>query len=259
MSFNNKVVLVTGASKGIGAAISIKFSTEKASVILISRNEEKLQEVAQKCKDVGGNPLVVAADLTVDDDVERAIKTSIEHFGRLDVLINNAGFAASESILSKNALKVFDNIMALNLRAHVLVTHLTAPYLIDTKGCIINISSIASTGICFRINSQYSTSKAGLDAFTRSIAIELAPYGVRVNSVNPGPVKSEFMERMGLNEEQKKQLWDTLVKGTALNNIIEPCEVGDLVLFLSSDKAKSITGSSYVIDSGVLLKGMIDA
>ncbi|KPJ05280.1 putative oxidoreductase SERP2049 [Papilio xuthus] len=141
MSFNEKVVLVTGASKGIGAAISIKFSTEKANVILISRDEEKLQEVAQKCKDVGG-------------------------------------FAASESILSKNALKVFDDIMAVHLRAHVLVTHLTAPYLTETKGCIINISSIASTGICMRINSQYSTSKAGLDAFTRSIAIELAPYGV---------------------------------------------------------------------------------
>lgn len=215
--------------------------------------------MAQKCKDFGGNPLVIAADVTIDADVKRVKKKSIEHFGKLDVLINNAGFAASESILTKNALKVFDNIMAVNFRAHVLFTNLAATYLIETKGCIINISSIASTGICLRTNSQYSASKASLDAFTRSIAIELAQYGVRGNSVNPGPVKSDFMESMGLNEDQQKQMWEMLVKGTALNNIIEPGEVADLVLFLASDKAKSITGSSYVIDSGVLLKGIMDA
>ncbi|CAH2043498.1 unnamed protein product, partial [Iphiclides podalirius] len=258
MSFSEKVVLVTGAGSGIGAEISVKFSSESASVVLVGRNEIKMNGVAQKCSEAGGNPLVIVADVTVDADVKRVFTIIIEHFGKLDIVINNAGVAGAESILSEGAITVFDKIMKVNLRAVMLISHLSLPHLLETKGNIINISSIGSSSICFRVNSQYCTSKAGLDQFTKCAALELEPYGVRVNSVNPGPVKTNFMEAVGLTAEQQEQLRDTLLRGTLLNKIIEPSEVADLVLYLASDKARGITGSSLVIDSGVLLKGLID-
>ncbi|CAG5020631.1 unnamed protein product [Parnassius apollo] len=258
MSTSKKVILVTGASSGIGAAIAIKFSEEGDKVVLVGRNERKLHNVSQLCKEAGGNTLIIIADLTIDADIKRVINTSIEHFGRLDVLINNAGVPGSESILSDNAMRVFDEIISINLRAAVYVTHLAAPYLIKTKGNVINISSIGSTAICFRINSQYGASKAAIDQFTKCVALELATYGVRVNSVNPGPTKTDFMKRFGYDEEKQQQVWNTLLKATLLNKIIEPSEVADLVLFLASDKANSITGSSFVIDSGFSLKGLIE-
>ncbi|CAK1586858.1 unnamed protein product [Parnassius mnemosyne] len=171
MSSDKKVVLVTGASSGIGAAIAINFSEKGDKVVLVGRNERKLHSVSQRCKEIGGDTLIIIADLTIDADIKRVLNMLIEHFGRLDVLINNAGIAGSESILSNNAMKVFDEIMAINLRAAVYVTHLAAPYLIKTKGNIINISSIGSSSICFRINSQYCASKAGLDQFTKCVAL----------------------------------------------------------------------------------------
>ncbi|XP_026725151.1 17-beta-hydroxysteroid dehydrogenase 14-like [Trichoplusia ni] len=250
MNFNDKVVIVTGSSSGIGAAIAIEFSALGANVCLVGRNQKKLDEVAKKCN----NPLVLVADVTQDKDIQRIVNETVRYFGKLDILVNNAGMGSSASIKSETAMAVFDKIMNTNLRSVVYLTHLAAPHIIKTKGNIINISSVLGLRVLMADSFAYNTSKAGLDHFTRSVAAELASDGVRVNSVNPGPVFTDILENSGANEAIQKAIFDKMKQGTALNRISEPSEIADLVIFLASDKARAITGSVYVSDNGYLIK-----
>ncbi|CAH0579144.1 unnamed protein product [Chrysodeixis includens] len=250
MDFTDKVVIVTGASSGIGAATAIEFSALGAKVTITGRNETKLNEVAKQCK----NPLVIVGDVTKDDDVKRIVNDTVAHFGKLDILVNNAGMAIPGSFLSENAMEIFDKVMAANLRSSVYLTHLAAPHIIKTKGNIINISSICALIVLSKSSVSYHTAKAALDHFTRSVAAELAPSGVRVNVVNPGPVKSDFAKNCGLNEEQLVVAAENITNRTALGRRSEPTEMADIILFLASDKAKAITGSSFLADNGIFIK-----
>ncbi|CAD0199260.1 unnamed protein product [Chrysodeixis includens] len=250
MSFNDKVVIVTGSSSGIGAAIAIEFSSLGAKVCLVGRNKEKLDEVGKKCN----NPLVLVADITQDKDAQRIVSETVRYFGKLDILINNAGMGGSASIVAENALEVYDKVMNTNLRSVVHLTHLAAPHIIKTKGNIINISSVCALRVLLTNGFAYNTSKAGLDHFTRSVAAELASQGVRVNAVNPGPVQTDILENTGANEAQQKYVFEKMKQSTALNRISDPSEIADLVIFLASDKARAITGSIYVSDNGTLIK-----
>lgn len=254
MSFKGKVVLVTGASSGIGAAAAIQFAEQGAKVSMVGRNEKKLQNVSAKCEKVGTKPLVINADVTKDEDVKRIIKDTIKHYGKLDVLVNNAGTGTPCSILAPDAMKEFDYIMALNLRAPVYLTNLAAPYIVESKGNIINISSIASERALVQLGFAYCTSKAGLDHFTRCVALELAPKGVRVNSINPGPVRTDIIKHFVTDESKEQEMWEAAAKATALGRVSQSEEIGDLILYLASDKARSITGAVYVIDNGSMLK-----
>ncbi|XP_045491157.1 uncharacterized oxidoreductase SAUSA300_2422-like [Colias croceus] len=247
MSFLNKVVLVTGASSGIGAATSILFAKEGAKVAMIGRNEKKLQNVAQQCKT---KPLVIKADISNDNEVRGLIKDTIDTFGKLDVLVNNAGIVRYASILDENLMKCYDEVMRTNLRAHVFTTHLALPYLIKSGGNIINVSSSGGSSLpAIPCILSYLISKAGVDHFTRAAALELAPSGVRVNAVSPGPVRTDVMENSGIQAS-----WDEAKPLTVLNKIAEPEEIAELIMYLASDKAKSITGSNYVCDNGAKLK-----
>ncbi|MBH0219563.1 SDR family NAD(P)-dependent oxidoreductase, partial [Listeria monocytogenes] len=181
-----------GASSGIGAATAIKFAEEGAKVALVGRNQEKLNNVAKKC----GNPLIIAADVSKDEDAKRVIEETLRYFGGIDVLVNNAGIVSRTNIQDNGVIPVYDRIMSTNLRAVVVLTHLAAPHIVKTKGNIVNISSVAGYRI-FQESFAYCTSKAGLDHFTRAVALELAPHGVRVNVINPGPVKTDIIENMG--------------------------------------------------------------
>lgn len=254
MSFENKVVIVTGSSSGIGAATAIKFSKERAKITIVGRNKSKLKNVSEICERNGSKPLVIIADVTNEEAAKKIISDTINHFGKLDVLVNNAGMFSPVSILDTNAIEKFDNILATNLRSGVYLTHLAAPHLVESKGNVVNISSAAATGIFMPENFAYCTSKAGLDHFTRCVALELAPKGVRVNCINPGPVKTDFIETVTMDKGEQDKIWADMEKTTALSKIAESEEVADLVLFLASAKAISITGSSYVIDNGALLK-----
>lgn len=257
MSFQNKVVLVTGASSGIGAATAIAFAAEGARVAIVGRNEKKLAVTAKKCEQKGSKPLVIAADVTKDEDVKRIIKDTINHFGKLDILVNNAGIAPNASILAPDAMETFDKTMSTNLRSVVYLTHLAAPHLVESKGNIVNVSSIAALSIIVNYSSAYSTSKAGLDHFTRCVALELAAKGVRVNTVNPGPVKTDIMESTGTTAEQRDAMMATISKIIPLGRVGEPEEIADVIMFLASDKARSITGSTYVSDNGVVMNGIM--
>ncbi|XP_063894556.1 3-oxoacyl-[acyl-carrier-protein] reductase FabG-like [Helicoverpa armigera] len=245
MSFVNKVVIITGASSGIGAATAILFSQEGANVVLVGRNEIKLASVARKCE----NPLIIKADVTDMDDAKRMIAETIDTHGKIDVLVNNAGIVRYESILDENVLETFDALIDTNLRALFNITRLAVPYLIETKGNIVNISSIAGKIVPDSRLVAYGISKAGVDNFTKGLALELSKYGVRVNAISPGPVKTDILENAG-----DETPWECFSAAMPLGKVGEPDDIGHLVLFLASDKACSITGVDYVCDNGVMLK-----
>lgn len=251
MSFENKVVLITGGSSGIGAATAVFFSKEGASVTIIGRNETGLQTVTKQCEDVGKKALYIQADITNDDKLKEIVKTVIDTYGKLDILVNNAGITSNANILKGNLLEEYDKVMNVNLRAVIHLTTLAAPELIKTKGNIINVSSISGLSYFRRSTVMpYAISKAGLDHFTRGAALELLKYGVRVNSVSPGLTKTNILSNCGINTS-----WEDARVAYNLERVSEPEEVADMIGYLASDKARGITGVNYVIDNGCMLKG----
>ncbi|XP_045779222.1 3-oxoacyl-[acyl-carrier-protein] reductase FabG-like [Maniola jurtina] len=249
MDFNDKVVLITGASSGIGAATAIHFSKLSASLALVGRKENNLKRIALYCEKAKGiKPLIIVADVTDDSSLGRIVNETIDHFTKIDVLINNAGIIAVGGLKSSD-IDTYDKIMAVNMRAVFQLTKLFTPHLIDSKGCIVNVSSILSTKVSTQ-SLAYSLSKAALDQFTRCVALELAPDGVRVNSVNPSYVKTNLLKDIGLTEDQLDMYTQNCISKTPLKKLVEGDEVASFIAFLASDKAKSITGTCAAIDAG---------
>lgn len=253
MDFNDKVVLITGAGSGIGAATAIYLSKQSAKLVLVGRKENNLKRIALYCgKSKGVTPVCIVADVTDDADAVRIIKETVEGFGKLDVLINNAGVIGMGGIKNSN-METYDKVMSTNMRSVYHLTMLATPHLIESKGCIVNISCVAgmkSSSMAL----AYNLSKAALDHFTRCIALELAGDGVRVNSVNPGFVKTNLLKNIGLSEDQLELFVKNVVGNTPLKKPVEGDEVAALVAYLASEKAKSISGCNYVIDGGSLLR-----
>ncbi|XP_050354858.1 uncharacterized oxidoreductase TM_0325-like [Nymphalis io] len=253
MDFTNKIVLITGASSGIGAATAIYFSKLSAKLALTGRNENNLKKIALYCEKAKGiKPLTVVADLTEDLDVEKLVKETIDHYGRIDVLINNAGVLAIGGIKDTN-MEMYDKVMSTNMRAVYHLTMLCVPHLSASKGSIINVSSINSSK-AYTNYLPYNISKAALDHFTKCVALELAPDGVRVNSVNPSFVKTNILKYVGLTDDQIELLVQNVVGRTPMKKIVEASEVAALIAFLASDLAKSITGSCMSVDGGSKLQ-----
>ncbi|XP_059046918.1 uncharacterized oxidoreductase TM_0325-like [Achroia grisella] len=251
MSFSNKVVIVTGASSGIGAVTAVQFAKEGAKVVIVGRKESKLKNVAEQCARSGNKPLVVKADVSNDDEVKRIVTETINEFGQIDVLINNAGMAVYGNILSGNILEAYDKTLAVNTRAIVLLTSLVVPHLVKTKGNIVNISSIAGKKTIMPGFIPYAVSKAALDHFTRGAALELAPLGVRVNTMSPGPVRTDFMAN---NPGKADISWDIMGASLPLKRVSESEEIAEIILYLASEKAKGVTGSDFISDNGGLLR-----
>lgn len=254
MSLLGRVALVTGASSGIGAAIALKFISEGAKVAIVGRNVNKLKNVSSKCEELGSEHLTIVGDVTDDDSLKRIVDVTLHKYGQLDVLVNNAGIGGFSSILAPNALKIYDSVMAVNIRALVSLTNLAGPHLIKTKGNIVNISSVSGIRPYVGTGFAYNLSKAAVNHFTSTIAGELARNGVRANVVNPGPVQTDIIKNAGMREDDEAKFWEGLKKGTLLGKIADPEEVAELVLFLASDKARSITGSSFIIDNGTVIR-----
>ncbi|XP_063625178.1 meso-2,3-butanediol dehydrogenase-like [Cydia splendana] len=253
MDFKNKVVVITGASSGIGAAAAFLFAKQSATLVLVARNEQLLNDVAAKCEAENGiKPLVVRAELSSDDDVKRIVTKTIETFEKIDVLVNNAAVGMRGSI--RDGVEPYDTVMAVNVRSVYILTSLATPHLVKTKGCIVNVSSVAAfKPIKDADYLPYCISKAALDQLTKCVALELARDGVRVCSVNPGGTRTPFAQNAGFSKEEVEQLYAARDKSYPLGKMAEPGEVADLIVYLASDRARSITGTVYVIDNGETL------
>lgn len=249
MSFHSKIVLITGASSGIGAATALHFSKLGAKLALTGRNLVNLQNVADQCeKSSSLKPFVIAGDLTNEDDTKRILDSTISHYNQLDILVNNAGTLESGSIES-TSLEQYDRVMNANVRSVYHLTMLATPHLIKTKGNIVNVSSVNGTR-SFPNVLAYCMSKAALDQFTRCVALELAPKGVRVNSVNPGVVVTNLLTRHGMSEEEYATFLERTKFTHALGRPGTVEEVAKAIAFLASDDASFTTGDSLLVDGG---------
>ncbi|XP_035438476.2 3-oxoacyl-[acyl-carrier-protein] reductase FabG [Spodoptera frugiperda] len=249
--FANKVVLITGASSGIGADTAVEFSKLEAKLVLTGRNKENLEKTAQKCEDVSPSklrPVSVVADIVNERDVEELLKETINHFGQLDVLVNNAGIMGLGSI-EVTSLDQYDSIMNTNVRGPYYLTMLATPHLIKSKGNIVNVSSVAGIR-SFSNVLAYCVSKAALDQFTRCVSLELASKGVRVNAVNPGVIETGIHLRGGVSEEDYAAYLEKCKETHAIGRTGTTKEVADAIIFLASEGASNITGITMPVDGG---------
>ncbi|XP_035902154.1 3-oxoacyl-[acyl-carrier-protein] reductase FabG-like [Anopheles stephensi] len=245
MNLAGKVVLITGASSGIGAAAALKFSQLGASLALSGRKVDNLNEVAKQCS---GAPFVVAGDITKEADTERILKATIEKYGKLDVLVNNAGIIETGTI-ETTSLEQFDRVMNTNIRSVYHLTMLAVPHLIASKGNVVNVSSV--NGIrSFPGVLAYNISKISVDQFTRCVALELAAKGVRVNCVNPGVTVTNLHKRGGMDEQTYAKFLEHSRNTHAMGRPGQASEVADAIVFLASDASSFITGASLPVDGG---------
>lgn len=243
-----KVVIVTGASGGIGRATALLFAKNGASVVAVGRNEKELNALREETQKKKGTVKIHLADIRETTQVERLINDTAENFGQIDVLVNSAGIILNGSV-ENTTLDDWDKMMDINLRSIFYMMQKCLPHLEKTRGNIINVSSVAGTR-SFPNVLAYCVSKSGLDQLTRCAALELAAKGIRVNAVNPGVVVTNLHKRSGMGDEDYKNFLKHSKDTHPLGRVGEAREIADLIYFLASEKASWITGATYQIDGG---------
>lgn len=250
-NLQNKVALVTGGSSGIGRGCAIALAAEGCKVAITGRNTDALKEVAKLCCEAGATEdkvFTIQGDLAKDDDCHRVVSETVAKFGQLDVLVNSAGILTSGGI-EKISMEEYDRQMNVNTRSPFLMTKLALPHLLKTKGNIVNISSV--TGLrAFPNVVAYNMSKAALDQLTRTVALEVADRGVRVNAVNPGVIVTECHKNGGMSEEAYAKFLEHGKTTHAMGRVGQVEEVASAVVFLASDQSSFITGTTLPIDGG---------
>uniref|UniRef100_U5EY73 Putative reductase n=1 Tax=Corethrella appendiculata TaxID=1370023 RepID=U5EY73_9DIPT len=249
MDFTGKVIIITGASSGIGAETAKFLAKLGAHCVLTGRNVENLNKITKECELLnGGKVLAIVANVTSLDDNQKIISETLEKFGRLDCLINNAGILSTGSI-EDTSLQQYDEVMNTNVRGVYHLTMLAVPHLIKTKGNIVNVSSVAGTR-SFPGILAYSISKSALDQFTKCTALELAAKGVRVNAVNPGVIVTNIHSRAGMDEKTYQEFLEHCKQTHALGRPGKVSEVSAAIAFLASDLASFTTGELLHVDGG---------
>lgn len=242
----DKRVIITGASSGIGKAAARLFLSEGAKVALVGRRKDSLEDVAAETTD--RRAFAIAADLSDERQSEGCIAQAVEMMGGLDVLVNSAGILKGGRI-EDTSLALWDEMMNINLRSVFHLMKLAAPHLESARGNIVNVSSV--TGLrSFPGVLAYCVSKAGVDQLTRCAALELAPKGIRVNAVNPGVVVSGLHRSGGMNEEAYAAFLEHSKTTHPLGRVGDAAEVAELIYFLASDRAAWITGATVSVDGG---------
>ena len=243
-----KVVIITGASSGIGRATAIHFAKSGSNVIAVGRNEKELNALREQAQGKKGTIKIHLADMRETTQVERLVNDTVQAFDQIDVLVNSAGIIMNGST-ENTSLDDWDKMMDINLRSVFFMMQKCIPHLEKTKGNVVNVSSVAGTR-SFPNVLAYCVSKAGIDQLTRCSALELAAKGIRVNAVNPGVVVSNLHKRGGMEDKDYQNFLKNSKNTHPLGRVGEAKEVADLIYFLASDKASWITGATYEIDGG---------
>jgi 3-oxoacyl-[acyl-carrier protein] reductase len=250
MLFKDQVVLITGASSGIGRATAEAMAREGARVgVNYCKNQAGAEEAAETIRRAGGEALTIGADVTRNGDVLTMVEAVRKEWGRIDILVNNAGDLLARHTLADMTEEYWDLIMALNLKSAFLCVKAVWEEMAARKsGCIINISSIAGRNGGGVGVAAYAAAKGGLLTYTKSLAKELAPHGIRVNGIAPGVIATPFHERYSPAE-----LMQRLVGMIPLGRAGASEEIADVVVFLASPAARYITGETIEVNGGMLM------
>lgn len=258
MRFSGTLALVTGAGSGIGRATAIRLANEGAKVLLVGRTRTKLENVAQEInvtKKIPAADLFIA-DVTNDEDVYQLTQFVKEQYGDLHVVINNAGGFVQSKILD-TSVRNWDYMQNINLKSVFLISKMLGGFMSEAAKkqedyfqprSIVNVASLSGHQAGAQIP-HYSAAKAGVINFTKALAVELSPFGIRVNSVSPGFVETPLMEK-GLQNEQFVKV---IKKNTVLKRAGKPEEIANVIAFVASNDASYMTGSDILVDGGWLI------
>ncbi len=246
LSLAGKVAVVTGGSRGIGKAIALTLADAGADVVVCSRKLEDLEKVATEIKAMGRKSLAVAMHNREVESIKNAVDAIMKEFGRIDILVNNAATNPGMGYLVDMDEKMYDQIMVTNLKGYTIMSQLVGKIMREQKsGNIINISSVGGVTPDNGLG-LYCISKAGIGMLTRALAKEMGQFGIRVNCIAPGVVRTKFSKALWSNEPLLKQE----LTHTPIQRIAEPEEMGRIALFLASDASAYMTGQILVVDGG---------
>lgn len=249
-----RVAIVTGGSSGIGRAIAIDLARAGLDVVIAGRSQQGLEETASRVEEAGGSCLAVPSDVTRGSEREALVQRTMDQFGQLDVLVNNAAVTGGPAIGSalEQSLEHFEYVLSVNLTAAFALSQLTARHMIVRgSGSIVNISSVGAYA-AQEYASAYCASKAGLEGLTRSLALEWAPYGIRVNAVAPGDIETETSANI-VEEVSSTTATGDYFRKTPAGRRGRPDEIAKVVTFLTTDDASFMTGESVRVDGGFLI------
>ncbi len=248
----DKVAIVTGASRGIGRAIAELFAREGAAVVICGRKQEALDRVASELEGLAGRIVPIACHVGRAEDLDRLMDTATREFGHIDVLVNNAGTNIAQGPAVEMNDTQFDKMVEINLKSVYRLTRMVAPGMCERgSGSIVNIASIA--GIRPQFHSLlYSMTKAALIMLTQSYGLELGPRGVRVNAIAPGLVETVLSEYYWKDQAR----FQPLMERQPIKHLGQPREIAEIALLLASDDSSYMTGQTIIADGGRLLSSM---
>jgi dehydrogenase/reductase SDR family protein 4 len=249
MILQDKIAIVTGASRGIGRSIAEVFLREGAKVVIAGRKQESLDQVAHE---LGAGVKPIACHIGKADQLNHLVEATLREFGRVDILVNNAGTNIAQGSCLETDEGQFDKMVEINLKSTFRLMKLIAPGMCERgSGSIINIASVAGLRPQFH-SLLYSMTKAALIMMTQSYAVELGPKGVRVNAIAPGLIQTALSEYYWKDQERSaKQLGAQPMK-----HLGQPVEIAEVALMLASDRSSYVTGQTLIVDGGYLLSSM---
>lgn len=250
MKLAKKVCVITGAGSGIGQATALLFGREGAQVIAADLNLESVEQTARRLRDAGGAAQGVQVDVSESADIQRMFHQAMQAYGRVDVLVNNAGFGLAATV-EETAEEDWDRLMAVNVRGVYLGCKYVIPIMRGQgSGVIVNTASVVAT-MGIRQRAAYCASKGAVAALTRAMAIDHHKDGIRVNCIAPGTIETPYFSRIFAESSDAAQTRRDLEARHILNRLGTPEEVAQGMLFLASSDSSFVTGSSLVIDGGM--------
>lgn len=250
MELKNKVAIITGARRGMGRTHALLLAKEGAKVVVSDISLEDCQKVVKEIKEQGGEAIAVKCNVVKKEEVEDMVKKTIKAFGKIDILINNAGILQFKPFLELTE-EDWDRTLGINLKGYFLCAQACAKEMVKQKsGVIVNIASIAmgGMGVGFPNIVHYSASKGGIIAMTEALALEMAPYNIRVNAVAPGAIDTPMTAS---TKQDPKSMEGTLAR-IPMHRMGKPEEISKAVLFLASEDSSYMTGSVIIVDGGWL-------